>query len=243
MNETEQRALLCGFGDVAAGIGGLAWDLGESGALLLDKGEVRPATFAIEEGGDAFALAITADDGSVEVTLRPQMAVIRDSDGTNPVGFRAMACVAEVRSKAGTQTLECSGQISRWTGSPLEGVGTFRHLAIEGADGSQLIATSQGEPGSSGHGEEDTSGWLLGSEDGASFEETLISTQYNGGGAPTRIGLELWPEDADHASRAGAVRVAGCVLGGIDAGGTWAGLFRCHTDGTEGLGSYLLWRA
>jgi hypothetical protein len=55
--------------------------------------------------------------------------------------------------------------------------------------------------------------------------------------------LELWPEDADQTSRAGACRVTGSLIGGTEAGGTWAGLFRCHADGTEGLGSYLLWRA
>jgi hypothetical protein len=37
--------------------------------------------------------------------------------------------------------------------------------------------------------------------------------------------------------------VAASSLGGVSLGNAWAGLFRCHTDGSEGLGSYLLWRA
>ena len=242
MTEPEQHALICGFGDVAAGLGGLAWDIGEPGALLLSQGEVRPASFAIEEGGDAITIEITAGKEVVEAILSPQMMLVGDQDSKNPRQFRVLACTAEVRTKGGAQTLQCPGQISRWTGKPLEGLATLRHLAIEGAGGTQLIATAQGEPGAAGHGDEHTSGRLLGSEDGVSFEETLITTQYNGGGDPTRIGLELWPAEADHTSRAGAVRVTGSLLGGIAAGGTWAGLFRCHTDGTEGLGSYLLWR-
>ena len=49
--------------------------------------------------------------------------------------------------------------------------------------------------------------------------------------------------EAERASRAAATRVTASLLGGVRAGGIWAGLFRCHTDGSEGLGSYLLWRA
>jgi hypothetical protein len=239
MNGHGEQALLCGFGDVAAGLGALAWDLGEPGALLLSQGQVRPAAFAIEEGGDAFVVAITGDDASVEATLSPRMAVRRDGDG--PPGFEGIACVAEARAK-GKPTVQCTGQISRWASDPLEGATTFRHLAIEGAGGALVVAMARGEPGGGGHGDEQTAGWLL-AEEGSTFEETLVSTQYDAGGDPTRIGLELWAKGADQTSRAGAVRVSGSALGGVKAGGTWAGLFRCHTDGAEGLGSYLLWRA
>ena len=127
-------------------------------------------------------------------------------------------------------------------GDPLDGAAIFRHITVETADG-MIVCTATGPEEIAGHGDERTAAVLRASGEEIPYEETLISTQYDGGGAPTRIGLELWPEDADHASRAGAVRVVGSVLGGTDAGGTWAGLFRCHTDGTEGLGSYLLWRA
>ena len=84
---------------------------------------------------------------------------------------------------------------------------------------------------------------MLRGEDATPFEDTFISTQYDGGDDPTRLGLELWPEEAERASRAAATRVAASALGGIRTDSTWAGLFRCHTDGSEGIGSYLLWRA
>jgi hypothetical protein len=74
MNDNGVRALACGFGDIAAGIGGLAWDLGEPGALLLSQDETRSATFAIEEGGDAAAVEITAGEASIEATLAPLLA-------------------------------------------------------------------------------------------------------------------------------------------------------------------------
>jgi hypothetical protein len=237
------RAFVCGFGDLEGGLGGLAWDLGEPGALLLSKGEPRPATFALEDDRDITTVVISAGDDSVEATLSPQRTLIEHPDPGNPVEFKALACIAEVRSKGDSRTFESPGQISRWIGDPLAGAAVLRHLAIGGPTDSLLLATASGAPGDDGHGSEHTFGWLLSAESGAPYEETLISTQYDGGGDPTRIGLELWPEDADQSSRAAATRVSGSLLGGARAGPVWAGLFRCHADGVESLGSYLLWRA
>jgi hypothetical protein len=234
---------ICGFGDLEAGLGGLAWDVGEPGALLLSKGDVRPATFALEDDREITTVVVTAGDDSVEATLSPQRVLIEHPDAENPFEFKAIECVAEVRSKGEGQTFESPGQISRWIGDPLAGAAVLRHLAIGGPADSLLLATARGAPGAAGHGSEEAVGWLLSAESGTPYEETLISTQYDGDGDPTRIGLELWPEDADQSSRAAATRVSGSLLGGVRTGPVWAGLFRCHADGVEGLGSYLLWRA
>jgi hypothetical protein len=244
---TDRRTFICGFGDVEAGLGGLAWDLGEPGALLLSKGEVRNASFALEYDldttTDTTTIEISADSDIVEATLAPQRTLFEHPGAQNPIEFKTTSAVAEVRSKGGNQTFECAGVISEWVGNPLDGAAILRHLAIGGAPDSQLIATAIGSPGGEGHDRERALGWQLTPDSGTTFEETLISTQYDGAGKPTRIGLELWPEDADQSSRAAATRVSGSLLGGFDAGSFWAGLFRCHTDGVEGLGSYLLWRA
>jgi hypothetical protein len=143
----------------------------------------------------------------------------------------------------GNRTVRCTGAIARWNGDPLAGAAIFRQLTIDGGDDTLLVGTARGGPGVVGHGEETTLGWRIHGEQAMPFEESLISTQYAGGGDPTRIGLELWPRDADQSSRAGAVRVAGSLIGGVRTGGIWAGLFRCHADGAEGLGTYLLWRS
>ena len=238
MTDGHQAGLVCGFGDVAAGIAAVAWDLGEPGALLLSAGDARPATFGIEEGGDAAALSITAGQTSIEATLAPRAAEVALEDG--PV---ATVCTAEVRSEGGTETIECFGQICRWSANPLQGAGIFRQIAVQSGEDSAVVAVARGEPSATGHGEERTGGGLIRGEDATPFEESLISTQYDSAGDPTRIGLELWPVDADQTSRAAATRVSGSLIGGVRTGGTWAGLFRCHTDGVEGLGSYLLWRA
>jgi hypothetical protein len=236
-------AFVCGFGDLEAGLGGLAWDLGEPGALLLDEGEVQPATFALEIERDITTVVISAGDDSVEATLSPERTLIEHPDTENPVELKGVACTAEVRSKGDNPTFESRGQISRWIGDPLDGAAVLRHLAIGGPTDSLLLATARGTPDAGGHGSEHTVGWLLSAESGVPYEEALISTQYDGGGDPTRLGLELWPEDADQSSRAAATRVSGSLLGGVRAGPVWAGLFRCHADGVAELGSYLLWRA
>jgi len=230
-------SLICGFGDVAAGLGGLVWDLDEPGAVLLQDGQAHPGTFAIEEGGDAAALEITAEETSVEATLSPRTAEIALDGG--PI---ATVCVAEVRSGGGTETLRCGGQICRWGGNPVEGAGNLRQLNVEAGEESVLIVIARGEPGAEGHGTEQSAGWLIEGEDVAAYDESLISTQYGGGGDPTRLGLELWPVDADQTSRAAATRVSGSLIGGAPSGSVWAGFFRCHTGEVEGMGTYVLWR-
>jgi len=244
MNGGGQSAIVCGFSDVAAGIGGLAWDIGEPGAILLSEGEAHLASFAVEEGGDAATIEITTGDQTLEATLAPHTAEVplADRDGRDPHGLRFSACAAEVRSRGGNQTIQCSGYIARWSGDPIEGAETFRQIAIERGGDSFLIATAVGSAGSAEHGDELTSAWLLDGENAIPFEETLISTQYDASGSQTRLGLELWPVDADQSSRAAAIRVSGTSLGVVESGATRAGLFSCHTDGTDGFGSYLLWR-
>jgi hypothetical protein len=240
MNAAEQRFIVCGFGDPAAGVGALAWDLGEPGALLLTKAEgSRAATFALEEGGDAATLKIAAEDTAIEATLSPRSAEVPLAEGG---GLTVAVCVAEGTLKDGSESFRWPGQISRWSGDPLAGAGTFRHLAIDAGDESLLVVESHGEPGSE-HGDERTRAWLIRGEDDSRFEDAFVSTQYDGNGVPTRFGLELWPEEAERASRAAATRVAASSEASVGVGNAWAGLFRCQADGILGLGSYLLWRA
>ena len=236
MNGTGSRSFVCGFGDAAASVGGLAWDLGDPGALLLSEDGVRPATYSLEEGGDAATIEITAGDATIEATLSPRTAEIPLPDGDHTI----VVYIADVDTKD-RRTFQCAGQISRWGAEPFEGAGTFRHLAIDAGDESLLVAEARGEPGAD-HGEERTGAWLIRGEDESRFEDAFISTQYDGEGHPTRFGLELWPEEAERASRAAATRVAASSLGHVKVGGASAGLFRCQTDGVLGLGSYLLWR-
>lgn len=239
MNDVVRDFFVCGFGDPDAGLGGLAWDFGEPGALLLGEGEARPASFALEEGGDALTLEITAGETTVNATLSPRTTELALDDSS---GLTAVVCVADVSPKGGAEPIRCPGQISRWSSNPVEGVVTLRHLAVDAGEESLLVGESRGEPGAE-HGDETSAAWLIRGEDESRFEDSFISTQYGADGDPTRFGLELWPEDSERASRAAATRVSSSSLGGARVGSAWAGLFACHTDGSEGIGSYLLWRA
>jgi hypothetical protein len=127
-------------------------------------------------------------------------------------------------------------------GDPLASAAVFRHITVEAAEG-MIVCTAQGSGELAGHGGELTDGFRRAGGEEIPFEETLISTQYGPDGDPTRFGLELWPEDADQSSRAAATRVSASLLSGARNGEVWAGAFRCHADGTEGAGTYLLWRA
>jgi hypothetical protein len=236
-------ALVCGFSDLAAGLGGLAWGLAGGGGLLLNQGEVTPAQVEISEADEGVQAQLSAGEVAVEATIVPRTGLIplRDAQGEEPAGgaLESGVCTATIRSAGWGRTLECPGHLSRWGGDPLEDAGTFRHLTGEAAAGGLLIVSARGEQGLEGHGEERVSAWLLDVEGGATaFGEALISTQYDRDGRPTRAGLELWPgEDAP------PMRVAASPIGGAEADGAWGGLLRCHAGEVEGLGSYLLWRA
>jgi hypothetical protein len=235
--------LVCGFSDLAAGIGGLAWGLAGGGGLLLNQGQVTPAETEISEADEGVRAQLTSGDVTVEATIAPRtgLVALREPEGAQPAraALEGAVCTATVRSAGLGRTLQCPGHLSRWETDPLDGAGTFRHLTSEAADGGLLIATAIGEPGIEGHGDERVSAWALDAEGGASaFGEAMISTQYDGDGRPTRAGLELWPgEDAPPR------RLAATPIGGDQANGTWAGLLRCHAHEADGLGSYLLWRA
>jgi hypothetical protein len=127
-------------------------------------------------------------------------------------------------------------------GDPTEDAAVFRHIAIQAPEGATITCIAGGTRGISGHGQERTEGALRTDGDRAPYDEALISTQYDGAGDPTRIGLELWPPDADQTTRAAATRVSGSLIAGARSGDVWAGFFRCHTDASEGIGTYLLWR-
>ena len=179
-----------GFGDLAAGRGGIAWSLAGGGAVMLENGQAN---------------ATAADS---------------------------------VNGSGGGWTFE-----TRLESDPLQGAAVYRLIAIEAAEGATIVCTALGAQDIAGHAEERTTGTLDAGDEQVDYEETLISTQYDGAGDPTRFGLELWPVDADQTTRAAATRVSASLLGGARSGVAWAGLWRCHTDGVEGFGAYLLWRA
>jgi hypothetical protein len=249
MSDEGPAAIVCGFSDLAAGLGGLAWTLGGRGGLLLSSNEVREADVGLSPEDEGVRLEMRTEAAEVEATLVPGAGAVepRSVGTTEPPGgtLEAAICTATVRSKGWGRTFQCPAHLSRWATDPLEGAGRFRHLAVEAAEGSLLLLCSRGNPGAENHGEEEAAAWLLEPEGGAvAFGEALLSTQYDDAGLPTRAGLELWPEGEEQTARAAATRAAGTRLGGtnpVDEGVT-ATILHCSTEGAEGVGSYLIWR-
>jgi hypothetical protein len=249
MSDGEPAAIVGGFSDLAAGLSGLAWQLGGSGGLLLGRNEVQEAEVGFFPEDEGIRLEMRSEGAEVEARLAPRPGPVepRSPGGSEPPGgtLEAAICSATVRSKARGRTFQCPGHLSRWADDPLEGAGRFRHLTVEGAEGSLLLVCSRGDPGAENHGDEEAAAWLLKPEGGAvTFGEALLSTQYDGAGRPTRAGLELWPEGEEQTTRAAATRAAGTRLGGTEPAdeGVTAALLSCSTEGAEGLGGYLIWR-
>ena len=89
---------------------------------------------------------------------------------------------------------------------------TVRLISGRLDDGRLLAVAALRPAGASGHGEEIVVG-ALGSADGfEQLTETLLSTEYGADGAPTRVGLELYPS-----SDGLAVRVAGTAGAPVSA--------------------------
>jgi hypothetical protein len=242
-------AIVCGFSDLAAGLGGLAWELGGRGGLVLNGNEVQKAEVGIWPEGEGVRLEMHTKGAEVEATLVPSPGTVelRALGGAEPPGgaLEAAICTATIRSRGWGRTLQCPGHLSRWAADPLGGAGRFRHLAVEAAERSLLLLCSLGAPGDESHGEEEAAAWLLEPEGGAvTFGEALLSTQYDEAGRQTRAGLELWPEGEEQTARAAATRAAGTRLGGTEPAdpGMTAALLRFSTEGADGLGSYLIWR-
>jgi hypothetical protein len=238
-----RAALVCGFSDLASGVGGLGWRLGEEGGLMLGDDGVHEARIEVSQDKDAIELRLSSSGGEAEARLSPRTGrlALDTSEGSAPPGdgLEAAVCTAEVKPAGQGRTLRCFGHLSSWGEDPSAGAGAFRHLTIERSDGSLLLVVARGEGGAA-HGDERTAAWLLDAEGGVSgFGEALLSTQYDKDSRPIRAGLELWPEGDGMPP----MRAAGTRLGGTDgADGICAALLRCSTEGSDGIGSYVVRR-
>lgn len=208
-------ASIGGFEDGGAGTAGASWTLGgvEGGVVWRDGGleeaKLHPAPL-----GKPIALA--AAEGTV-----------------------AAASPELVRSETALDGAKLSGVLTRWAEDPTDGAELVRHLAIPASDGGTIVLIATRERGAGDHAAERTAAWLVGRDGRAvPFSESLLSTQYDGDGLQTRVGLELWPADPE----APAMRAAATALGAAGVGDVSAAIMRSSAEGAAGLGAYLVWR-
>ena len=239
-------AIVCGFADEATAFVGLAWTLGDGGGLLVREGETTDAAAEIEPDGEGAIVRLEGGGLACEATLAPRAGAVplpAAEDAIAPGDPSGAICVVRARVRnGGERKLDCAGYLTRWGTDPTGGAELFRHLAIPGPDRSLLLASAARPAGAGNHGDEALSAWRLDPEGGASaFGEALLSTQYDDDGLQVRAGLELWASDPDSPP----VRAAGRLERGtaLRAGAVAVAALHTSAEGTEGIGSYLIWRA
>ena len=243
---SDQGAIVCGFADEAAAVVGLAWSVGAGGGMIVREGKTSPASAAIEPDGEAVSVRFEGDGLSCDASLTPRPGEVplpAEAVESGLPGPSAAICAvrASLRDDGGERRLDCTGHLTRWRGDPTDGAQLLRHLAIPGPDRSLLLLTAIRAEGAEHHGDEGVAAWQLDPEGGAvAFGEALLSTQYGEEGRPVRAGLELWRSSPDSPP----VRAAGTLERetGLLEGPVTIAALHTSAEGSEGIGSYLLWR-
>jgi hypothetical protein len=107
---------------------------------------------------------------------------------------------------------------------------SLRVVSASFEDGTVLGAAALRPEGAAGHGEDAVAAAMRGPEGEAlPVEEALLSTEYGPGGAPRRLGLELWPPEDGV-----PIRVAGEVESNGLSGAAFSMTFR--SEGRQGSG-------
>lgn len=231
-------ALVCGFSDVASQVAGVAWSIaGQSGALLSRSGETGASAVDLERTDEGARFSAELGAARWEVELRARTSV--ELGG----GAAAALCEASasISGPGGDEQVHAEGHLTSWSSDPAEDAALIRHLTVPAAGGGLILLWAHRPVGSTDHAAERTSAWLLERDGATPFIEALLSTQYGPDGLPSRVGLELWREDADSP----AMRAAGAHPArelGSGSNGTSAALLHTSADGTTGIGDYLIVR-
>lgn len=231
-------ALVCGFSDEASQVAGVAWSIaGQNGAVLSRGGDTGASAVDIgrTDEGPWFSAELGDTRWEVELTARTSVEL-----GDGPAAALCEASVS-ISGPAGDEQISADAHLTSWSSDPAEGAALIRHLTVPTAGGGLILLTAHRPAGSADHAAEVTSAWLLDGDGATPFVDALLSTQYGADGLPSRVGLELWPQDPD----APAMRAAGAHPvreRGSGANGTSAALLHTSADGTTGIGDYLIVR-
>jgi hypothetical protein len=231
--------LVVGFTDSAGQNGAVATSLeGDSAALLLIDGEANAGEVTdIDAGGSA---RVKSGGRSLVLGGTPRYEPLALDEEEHAA---AALLVGEATLEGPRRKLDGFGHLTRWRKDPpWRDNELVRHLAGTLEDGSLLLAGSARPRGAAGHDEEAIAAWLV-DPDGTveGFAEPLVSTQYDGGGLPTRAGLELWGADPEAPARRAAatkVAVASTEIGEWRLDGAF---MRWSFEGRTGSGTYLIW--
>jgi hypothetical protein len=212
-----------------------------------DWDSVELGGLRVADDGDRAVVSLSADAGELELEATRVAAVTLetgspfvDATGLIHEAF-AVQVTGELRPHTGDpRRIEVLGRLVRSSGAPdWARIELIRSLTAVLDDGSLLVMASARPRGAAGHGDEATSAVLLDSEGSLTrFDEALLSTEYDAGGAQRRAGLELWGAEED----AAPLRGAGTAVGGsvADVGELKTAFLRFTLDGTPGTARYEL---
>jgi hypothetical protein len=160
------------------------------------------------------------------------------SEGGRLGGSTAWLC--RVRGRIGPDPVECLGTVTETSRAPAwRDLDATRSISAIFGPADALFVAARRPRGASGHGEEETIGWLLDDGQLHSFEDLRLSTIYDGEGRQRSSGLELWLPGEDLPRRAAGEARAGLSLA-LDGLRVHAAVFGWRMDGRDGVGAYEL---
>jgi hypothetical protein len=221
-------AVTIGFGDLEAGIHGVACEGG--GALLLAAGEIRElASPAPGNSGPPWQARV---EDALDLVLEPLGDPLAYTDGSQE-------WLCRVRGKAAGRDLDCLGH--RVVAGDSGRTELQRTIAAWLAPDHAFAARAARPRGTSSHEQEALEVFALRGEPpaAAAIGDPRLSTTYDGDGAVLRAGLELWESDeSEYALRLGSERIAAGELRLPGGEVVRTAFLRWHHDGRDGAGRY-----
>lgn len=235
--DTPAALTIVAFGDLDAGVWGVAWGARETAFLLRVQETELAGTVGIERGDDDWTLA---GDG-LELTVSGLgEAVPHEGLG----GFDQLCRITGTAAGATIQGLARRGARSA---VDLEEVESVRDVSCWFEPDRGLALTAVRPRRSRGHDADVLAAAVLDVEAAHPVAEPRLSTTYSLDGHPARAGLELWLDDEEDTEQHYPTRAAGerhgtGMSGSLDGLELMAEPFAWHSRGAHGTGAYLLMR-
>jgi hypothetical protein len=240
------------FGEAGIGIWGVAWSLGDGGPAFTAVGaregaEVLEHPASLELSDDAWWLA--SEDLELEAGPEGEAAALAE-------GFDQPVRVSgRLRAAGADHEVDSLGTRASRDAADPSGLDSIRGLAAWFGPDLGLSVLSLRPRGATGHDRDSITASLFEQGHPLTVEEARLSTTYTAEGVPARAGVELWLAPGEAEVSEGEQeppeprprRAAGESIGPIASGSAGeldvhAGLFRCHAEGREGSGVYVLAR-
>jgi hypothetical protein len=233
------------FGDLDAGVWGVAWGRSEPFVAVgtIDPRAVQTIALASIDGSSPGQAWVVRGQG-IELTVSPE---------SEPVASSALEGFDQLCRVWGRFTLvgadhdvECLGCRGGKTGVDLRQAESIRDFCAWFAPGEGVALTALRPRGANGHNRDIVVASVFEPGGAVAVADPRLSTPYATDGRPSRVSLELWLED-DESEDQYPRRAAGETLG---VSAAWAQgeldcqayAFACHSRGHEGAGVYVLAR-